>query len=170
MRQDFMVGGVFLAEEDPEGNGMTLLGMIKAPDEEIYAQAREKARMGLAEISIPEVSCEVEFTPGAIPATVNDIELVQKTRSTMHSLVGEENLLEIRTITPFFSEDFAYYQQRIPGVMYFMGVSDDTEGIVGMPHSPMFQADEAAIRVGARTMSGVLLNYLETHQKERISD
>jgi len=163
MRPDFMVGGVFLAEENPDGNGMKLLGMIKAPNEEIYAQARETARQGLAEVSIPGVSSEVSFLPGAIPATINDPELVQETRNVMHALIGKENLLEIRAITPFFSEDFAYYQQKIPGAMYFLGVSSESKGIVGMPHSPMFQADEGAVTVGARTMSGVILNYLESH-------
>jgi metal-dependent amidase/aminoacylase/carboxypeptidase family protein len=65
-------------------------------------------------------------------------------------------------VTPFFSEDFARYLQKVPGVMYFLGVSNAEKGIIGMPHSPQFAVDEEAIFVGARTMAAVLLNYLET--------
>jgi metal-dependent amidase/aminoacylase/carboxypeptidase family protein len=46
--------------------------------------------------------------------------------------------------------------------MYWLGVSNEEKGIIGMPHSPQFAVDEEAIFVGAKTMAAVLLNYLET--------
>ena len=94
---------------------------------------------------------------------VNDPALVRVTLDTIRSVVGEDGLLIIEDVPPQFSEDFAFYQQEIPGAMYYMGVSNEAEGIIGMPHSPMFAADEEAIFVGARTMAAVLIDYLETH-------
>ena len=55
-------------------------------------------------------------------------------------------------------------QQEIPGVMYWLGVSNSEAGTVGMPHSPGYVADEGAILVGATAMSAVLLDYLERHR------
>jgi hypothetical protein len=34
--------------------------------------------------------------------------------------------------------------------------------MVGLPHSPMFVADEDAIAVGVRTMSAVIVGYLSS--------
>ena len=61
---------------------------------------------------------------------------------------------------PFFGEDFAFFQERVPGVLYFLGVANAAEGKNGMPHAPNFQADEDAIVVGARAMSAILLDYV----------
>ena len=60
-------------------------------------------------------------------------------------------------------EDFAFYQQVIPGAMYWLGVSNSEKGTVGMPHSRDYVADEGSIMVGARAMSAVLLDYLVRH-------
>ncbi len=62
--------------------------------------------------------------------------------------------------TPFFSEDFAFFQQEVPGVMFFMGVSNESKGMQGLPHHPSFVADEDAISVGVRAMSLVIIEYL----------
>jgi hypothetical protein len=37
-----------------------------------------------------------------------------------------------------------------------LGVGNDQSGILGAPHFPDFDADEAAIQVGTRAMSTVL--------------
>lgn len=42
------------------------------------------------------------------------------------------------------------------------GVANPERGIVGMPHSADFVADEEAIAVGALAMSTLLLDYLQT--------
>jgi metal-dependent amidase/aminoacylase/carboxypeptidase family protein len=94
---------------------------------------------------------------------VNDPELVRSTLETIRAVVGPDGLLEINQVTPQFSEDFARYQQHVPGAMYWLGVANSELGYNGMPHSPGFVADEEAIFVGAKTMAAVLLDYLETH-------
>jgi metal-dependent amidase/aminoacylase/carboxypeptidase family protein len=48
--------------------------------------------------------------------------------------------------------------------MYYLGVSNSERGWVGLPHSPGYVADEAAIEVGARVMAAVILDYLATHR------
>ncbi len=59
-----------------------------------------------------------------------------------------------------FSEDFGAFQGEVPGVMYLLGVSNAARGWVGMPHSPGYVADEAAILIGARALSAILLDRL----------
>jgi metal-dependent amidase/aminoacylase/carboxypeptidase family protein len=92
---------------------------------------------------------------------VNDPDLVRSTLEAIRSAVGPGNLLEINRVTPHFSEDFAFFQQRVPGAMYWLGVSNAELGYVGLPHSPDFVADEEAIFIGAKAMAAVLLDFLE---------
>jgi metal-dependent amidase/aminoacylase/carboxypeptidase family protein len=44
--------------------------------------------------------------------------------------------------------------------MLFLGVSNAARGWVGMPHTPGYVADDAAITVGARALTRVLLDEL----------
>jgi metal-dependent amidase/aminoacylase/carboxypeptidase family protein len=58
------------------------------------------------------------------------------------------------------SEDFAFYQQKIPGFFFFLGVGNAEKGITSMWHTENFDLDEDAIRVGMKAMAGVVLQYL----------
>jgi len=58
---------------------------------------------------------------------------------------------------PFFNDDFAYFQQQVPGVYFFLGGSNTAKGLVAMNHAPDFQVDEESIRVGVRSFSTLIL-------------
>ena len=72
-------------------------------------------------------------------------------------VLGDSGLRRTRTVLPAFSEDFGSFQEQVPGVMYFLGVSNAERGWVGMPHTPDYVADDRAILIGARAMTAVLL-------------
>ena len=65
-----------------------------------------------------------------------------------------------RAPIPYFGEDFSFFQQEIPGALFWLGVSNSEKGTVGLPHSPDYVADEGSIQVGARTMAAVILELL----------
>jgi metal-dependent amidase/aminoacylase/carboxypeptidase family protein len=118
----------------------------------------------IAGLRIRGIQSEFEYDEFAVvPDMVNDPGLVRSTLETFRAVLGAENLLEINQVTPQFSEDFARFQQHIPGAMYWLGVANSELGYNGMPHSPDFAADEEAMVVGAKAMAAVMLNYLETH-------
>jgi amidohydrolase len=62
------------------------------------------------------------------------------------------------------SEDFSRYQQRIPGVFFFLGiVPPGTDPTKAAPnHSPRFFVDEAALPVGVRAMARLAVDYLSS--------
>ena len=59
---------------------------------------------------------------GYAPVTGNHPELLDKMMSTMKWAAGENNVIEGRLITG--AEDYAFYQERIPGLFLMLGVSD----------------------------------------------
>ena len=60
------------------------------------------------------------------------------------------------------AEDFAYYQRKIPGVYFFLGVapkgSDPKK--LEMNHSPRFNPDEGPMVLGVRALASLAVDYL----------
>ena len=99
---------------------------------------------------------ELEYRRYA-PATVNDTALTQRMVPSLARTVGTANA---RRIEPWMAgEDFALYANQIPGFFFMLGVQKPgTQS--GDHHTPTFMADDAAIGVGVRAMTAVVLDYL----------
>ena len=162
IQNDFIFAVVVSSEENPEKNQWILKAMARTSSEENSAKAKKNIQTGVENLDLPDISYKIDYTNGVVPAVMNDPALVRGAMGTIRSLQGEESLIVIEQALPFFGEDFAFYLQKIPGVMYWLGVSNEKKGIIGLPHHPQFAVDEEAIFVGSKTMAAVLLNYLET--------
>jgi amidohydrolase len=162
VQNDFIFATVFRSEENPEKKQWTLRGMVRASSDENSERAKKSIQNGLDDLDLPGITHKFNYQKGVLPAVMNDPALVRGALDTIRSILGEEGLVLVESVPPFFGEDFSYYLQKIPGVMYWLGVSNGEKGIIGMPHSPQFAVDEEAIIVGAKTMAAVLLYYLET--------
>ena len=64
------------------------------------------------------------------------------------------------------AEDFSFYEQRIPGLFFFLGgMPKDTKPEDAAPHhSPDFCIDESALKFGVRALSYLVLDYMEQHE------
>ncbi|RKZ15409.1 amidohydrolase [bacterium] len=153
----YRVGNVIGAEPDAETGDLLLTGFVKASDEASYAEARKLLQQHVNEIEVDGVELELTFEGQGLPPMVNDIALCRTTVASARAVLGEENVLSMTGSVPFFGEDFSYFQERVPGVMYFLGVANPAKGMNGMPHAPNFSADEDAILVGARAMCAMIL-------------
>lgn len=161
--EDFVAVMVGRPRATPDRGDWMVTGMVRAGSADARARARREIERGLTAIRIDGVSFELDYQEQVLPDMVNDPDLVRSTLGAIRSAVGSENLLEINQVTPYFGEDFAFFQQRMPGAMYWLGVANAELGYVGMPHSPDFVADEDAIFVGAKAMAALLLDFLEKH-------
>ena len=101
-------------------------------------------------------SADVRITPYA-PVTYNDPALTRKMAPTL-ARIAPKGAIEIPAMTP--SEDFSFYQEKIPGVYFFLGVASEDDKNPASNHSPYFFADEAALPVGVRVMSSMTMDYL----------
>ena len=100
--------------------------------------------------------------------TYNDPALVERMRPTVERVVGTgipgAKVLPGPPTTT--SEDFALYQERVPGIFLFLGVTPEgMEPSRAAPnHSPKFFADERALPVGVRILSELAMDFLQ-HEK-----
>jgi amidohydrolase len=93
------------------------------------------------------------------PPTVNDTVLTRRTVPSLARVVGASNA---RRIDPWMAgEDFSRYANIIPGFFFMLGVQKPGGPISGDHHSPTFMADDAAIPVGVKAMTAVVLDYLK---------
>jgi metal-dependent amidase/aminoacylase/carboxypeptidase family protein len=111
----------------------------------------------LAALERPGVRVAVQYDAKTVAGVSNDPALVARADAAIARALGAGALRPIRGVVPGFSEDFGSFQDQVPGVMYFLGVSNTAKGTRGMPHSADYVADDGAIVVGARAMVAVML-------------
>lgn len=133
---------------------------VTTTSDSLRAEARRSLDEGIAGLQVKDVTAEVDYRQRTIAGVLNDPDLERESRAPISAVVGSSGLVPMRGVLPGFSEDFGFFEDEVPGVMYWLGVSNPEKGTIGMPHSPGYVADDGAILVGARTMSAVLLDYL----------
>lgn len=102
--------------------------------------------------------CEVDISRG-YPYLENNPELTRRIKESAKQYVGEENVVDI-DIT-LGAEDFAYYSQVIPASFYRLGTRNEARGITSYVHTPTFDIDEDALRIGPGLMAWMALQELE---------
>ncbi len=137
-----------------------LIGTIRSFDEGVRreAQARlKKTAEGIAQAAGATVDVQIEI---GYPVTVNNERLTSTMMATVQRMAGAENVEEAIPTTG--AEDFSRFQQKVPGVFYFLGVTPRSKDwrAAAANHSPLFEADESALPVGVRLLSGLAIDYL----------
>ena len=102
-------------------------------------------------------SCEVDYQRFT-PVLMNDPELTAASVETLRSTLGADAVIEAEPIMA--AEDFAEYAEVVPGFFFMLGVGNTEKGWTSYVHTPTFQPDEEALRVGVRAASALLLGRL----------
>lgn len=97
-----------------------------------------------------------------LPAVVNDEVMHQHVLRVGKLVLGPENILIANKVMA--SEDFAFYQEVIPGVMFSIGIRNELVGSVHSPHSPHFFLDEDVLPIGQALHTALAEIYLDEHQ------
>jgi len=135
-----------------------LTGVLRALSTELAGRAREEIRRVASETARAfGASAEVDVTPGARPV-YNDLELQ---RRTVRALQGAFADVAAEHPSQLASEDFAAFSERVPGCYLFLGIRNESEGIVDGLHTPTFDVDERCLAVGVGAMSRALLDVAE---------
>ena len=118
-------------------SGYTRLeGSLRAFEDSVFDQLHAGV-LQIAQDVETETGCRIEthFTDG-YPAVINPAALYQKVRSLVdfHELEAPSMI----------SEDFSFYQKRIPGIFFFLGLGDSPA-----LHNDNFDFDEKILLKGA---------------------
>ncbi|KAI3958897.1 hypothetical protein MKX01_023573 [Papaver californicum] len=98
------------------------------------------------------------------PAVINDKVLHRHVENVGKLLLGSENVKP--GIQVMAGEDFAFYQELVPGVMFMVGIRNEDLGSVYSVHDPRFFVDEDVLPIGAALHTAITELYLAEHQDE----
>jgi amidohydrolase len=106
-------------------------------------------------------TAKLEFTEHGV-VTYNDPALTAWASSALTEAAGEGNVDAAHAPT-MVSEDFSYYQEKIPGLFVHLGATQDGVDPATAPsnHSPLFSPNERILPLGVRTHALFALRYLE---------
>lgn len=90
--------------------------------------------------------------------TYNDLELTAKMAATLERVAGKEKVSIHKAITA--AEDFSYFQEKVPGLYYFLGGMEPGNTEPFPRHTPDFMIDESGMLLGVKTMTQLALDYL----------
>ena len=97
------------------------------------------------------------------PVTVNDPQLTGAMLPTLSRVAGPGKLEFVPKVTG--AEDFSFFQQVVPGVFFFVGVTppgiDPAKAYSN--HSPKFFADERGLLIGMRALAHMACDFLESN-------
>ncbi|MBP6706514.1 MAG: amidohydrolase, partial [Achromobacter sp.] len=93
-------------------------------------------------------------------ATVNPPALTEQMGPTLRRVAGEGNYgLQPKSTA---SEDFSFYQQKVPGLFFYLGVTPKGTDVdkAAPNHSPRFYVDESGLINGVRALSNLTVDYM----------
>ncbi|SHG26927.1 M20 metallopeptidase family protein [Flavobacterium johnsoniae] len=90
------------------------------------------------------------------PTVLNHPDLTSNSVNTLENIYGKGFVTADYGQIPYFNDDFAYFQQKVPGVYFLLGGSNFEKGIIAMNHTPNFEVDEECIRAGVKVFSSLL--------------
>ncbi|MCS7014225.1 MAG: amidohydrolase [Chloroherpetonaceae bacterium] len=137
-----------------------MLGTIRTFNEEMQNDIHERIRR-TADMIAKSAGAHARVTIRKLyPTTHNDEALTAKMIPSLERAVGKENVVLSAKLTG--SEDFSFYQKKIPGFFFFVGITPKQDlKTAASNHSPRFYVDESALKVGVKAMLQVALDYLE---------
>ena len=124
---------------------VTLTGTIRTYDPAIRRGVEAKIRRIVEGVAAGYgATAQVEIVYG-YPPVVNDPRLA----TAFAAYLGAQTGIPIERPAPTMgAEDFAYFAERVPGVVGRLGIRNESLGSIHSGHSPQFRLDEAAIPTG----------------------
>lgn len=142
-----------------------MAGTIRTLDEEMQKKIHEKIKLTATKIAESGGATAEVVIDNKTPVTYNDPELTEKMVASLEKAAGKENVMRINAVTG--AEDFAFFQQKVPGLFFFVGamMPDQDPKTVPAHHTPDFMIDERGMLTGLRAMLNVTIDYMNMPRK-----
>ena len=140
-------------------DSVEMAGTIRSFDEGVRAQLHERLTRTAESIAAASGATASVRIQKMAPVTYNDPALTGRMVPTLERVLGKAQVKLGQPTTT--AEDFAYYQQVVPGMFFFIGVTPKERlGQAAPNHSPKFFADEGVLVPGMRAMANLAIDFL----------
>jgi amidohydrolase len=128
---------------------VVMTGTFRTQDAQIRAELEGRARRIVEHTAAAYGATGTLDVLWGYPAVINDAELARTFREHMAATTNVPVLAPPATMG---GEDFAYFAERVPGLLIRHGVRNVAKGSVHPGHSPLFRLDEDALPAGIATL------------------
>ncbi|CAK7356809.1 unnamed protein product [Dovyalis caffra] len=159
----FQGGGAFNVIPD----SVTIGGTFRAFSKESFMQLRQRIEeVVTGQAAVQRCKAVINFLEKEkpfFPTTINNKDLHDFFRIVASDVLGVDKVKDMQPLMG--SEDFAFYQETIPGYFFFIGMQNETH-MLQSAHSPYFEINEDALPYGAALHASLASRYLLQSQPE----
>lgn len=138
-----------------------ITGTLRSMDENWRREAHKIIRRTVKGVtSAAGASFDLRIIEGA-PVLVNDPAMTGFAADVCKHYVGVRNVFEVEPVMG--GESFGYFLQKVPGTFFRLGVANRRKGIVHEIHTPRFNIDEDALKIGAGYFAYLASEYLRSY-------
>lgn len=137
-----------------------MAGTIRTLDAGMQDKIHEKIRLTATKIAESAgATAEVTIRRG-YPITYNDPALTEKMAVSLERAAGKDKAIRISASTG--AEDFSFFQQKVPGLFFFVGALPAGQDPATAPshHTPDLMIDEKGFLTGIKAMLNVTVDYM----------
>lgn len=139
-------------------NEVTLAGTFRALNEEWREKGLQKIETMARQLAASMgATCQVDISRG-YPYLENNPVLTRRIKKAAQAYVGDANVVDIDLTLG--SEDFAYYSHVVPASFYRLGTRNEAKGVTSYVHTPTFDIDEEALKIGPGLMAWMAVEEL----------
>ncbi|MGI8581903.1 MAG: amidohydrolase [Chitinophagaceae bacterium] len=144
-----------------------MMGTIRAlsiEDEKMLIDRIKQIATKTAEANGATAEVKIPYT-SHYPVTFNDVALTEKMLPSLQKTGGTQNVLLKAPVTG--AEDFSFYQQKAPGLFFFLGGMPKGQDPKTAPshHTPDFYIEESGFKLGVKALTNLVLDYMGMAKK-----
>ena len=139
-----------------------MAGTIRTLDREMQKEIHDRIRLTATKIAESAGATAEVIIESKTPVTYNDPALTERMVSSLERAVGPDNVVRINADTG--AEDFAYYQEKVPGFYFFVGACPPNIDPAKAPshHTPAFIMDEGSMLTGMKAFLNLTVDFLNS--------
>ena len=141
-------------------NEVTIEGTFRTLDEQWRSDAHVKMK-NMAEQLVSGMGGSIDFEiRRGYPVLYNNEALTARSKSTAIDYLGKDNVVDLDIWMA--AEDFSFYSQKMDACFYRLGTRNEVRGITSSVHTPTFDIDENALKIGMGLMAYMAVKELES--------
>jgi amidohydrolase len=132
---------------------------LSAADEKMMAERIRTIAINTAEAAGATAEVSIPYE-SRYPVTYNDPALTAQMLPSLQKAAGADKVKLIPPRTG--SEDFSFFQEKVPGLFFFLGGMPKGADPVKAPshHTPDFMIDESGFTLGVNAMVNLVVDYM----------
>lgn len=105
---------------------------------------------------------EIQYTLGT-PPLINEESCTIIAQNSVEKLIGKEGLIHLEKVTG--GEDFAFFMEKAPGALAFVGVRNEEKEANYPHHHEKFNIDEDGLEIGSALYAQFAMDFLSCPKK-----